>query len=403
MPAKFNKITKFTTKYFIQRAIKVHGNKYDYSKVVYVNAHIKIIIICPIHGEFLQRPQSHLDGAICLQCKINSQILTTRQFVSKSILLHENKYGYKKTVYTHHKNKVIIYCRKCKRYFEQVANYHLCGCGCPFCSGRIVTSSNCLKKTNPKLAKEWDYNKNKSLTPRDVTSGSSEEAYWLCHVCGYSWMATINHRSSGCGCLKCANKSMGDRRRSSKKEFVEKAIKIHDKKYQYNKVNYKNGKINVAIYCKKCKNYFYQSPNSHLSGHGCPRCHLSKIEINVENILKKYNIKFEKQKRFNTCKNKKRLPFDFYLPEYNMLFECQGNQHYKYVKYMHKFKKNFIEQQKKDKIKKEWAINNTLMFMEFNEKNKYLIDDTIEFIKTNYFLPQAFPHLNIFIHPTSLP
>ena len=59
---------KKTTEQFIKEAIRLHGNKYDYSKVVYKNSYSKVIIICPIHGEFLQTPNEHLHGHGCPIC-----------------------------------------------------------------------------------------------------------------------------------------------------------------------------------------------------------------------------------------------------------------------------------------------------------------------------------------------
>ena len=66
---------KITTEEFINRARKVHGNKYGYSKVEYKNAHTKVCIICPIHGEFWQIPNDHLNGCGCPKCKIDKIIL----------------------------------------------------------------------------------------------------------------------------------------------------------------------------------------------------------------------------------------------------------------------------------------------------------------------------------------
>ena len=60
---------KLTTKDFIERSKKVHGDKYDYSKVEYINYHTKVCIICPVHGEFWQKPTNHLSGCGCQICK----------------------------------------------------------------------------------------------------------------------------------------------------------------------------------------------------------------------------------------------------------------------------------------------------------------------------------------------
>ena len=53
---------------FIERAKAVHGDKYDYSKVEYINMHHKVLIICPVHGLFEQLPQPHLKGQGCPEC-----------------------------------------------------------------------------------------------------------------------------------------------------------------------------------------------------------------------------------------------------------------------------------------------------------------------------------------------
>ena len=59
---------QLTTDKFIKKAKTIHGNKYDYSKVKYVNNHTKVCIICPIHGEFWQTPMKHLIGRGCPKC-----------------------------------------------------------------------------------------------------------------------------------------------------------------------------------------------------------------------------------------------------------------------------------------------------------------------------------------------
>ena len=53
---------------FVEKAILMHGNKYDYSKVSYVGHKEKIIITCPIHGDFLQKADGHLSGRGCYKC-----------------------------------------------------------------------------------------------------------------------------------------------------------------------------------------------------------------------------------------------------------------------------------------------------------------------------------------------
>lgn len=97
---------KLTTEQFIQRAIAVHGDKYDYSKVNYVKAKTPITIICPVHGEFQQTPYNHLGGTGCPDC-IRTK-WTTDKFIEEAKKIHGNKYDYSKTVYNGTRNKVCI-------------------------------------------------------------------------------------------------------------------------------------------------------------------------------------------------------------------------------------------------------------------------------------------------------
>ena len=124
---------KSTTKEFIEKAIKIHGNRYDYSKVEYVNNYTKVIIICPEHGEFFQRPNTHLTGSHCDRCArilkssknpVN-QSITTETFIEKSeqnfkvkvpILIEKNPQ--KMTTYTSETTETIAYERAVKRVKE---------------------------------------------------------------------------------------------------------------------------------------------------------------------------------------------------------------------------------------------------------------------------------------------
>lgn len=116
---------------FVNRSIKCHGYKYDYSKVVYKNKDSKVIIVCPEHGQFEQIANNHMRGKGCAKCKPNYK-LSQKDFIEKSILIHGDYYDYSKVVYTKNKNKVIIICPK-HGQFEQEANSHLQGVGCKKC------------------------------------------------------------------------------------------------------------------------------------------------------------------------------------------------------------------------------------------------------------------------------
>ena len=121
---------------FKERATKIHGNRYDYSKVDYVNSGTKVCVICPIHGDFYQKANDHLRGCGCKKCgyeKIGNKLqLSTNEFVEKAQLVHGDKYDYSKVIYTKTKENVVIIC-PIHGEFLQKPNDHLSGCGCPKC------------------------------------------------------------------------------------------------------------------------------------------------------------------------------------------------------------------------------------------------------------------------------
>ncbi|MFW1815775.1 hypothetical protein ACG9X6_14105 [Acinetobacter guillouiae] len=116
---------------FIDKAKFAHGDKYDYSKVDYQDNKTKVIIICKLHGEFQQQPNHHTAGHGCIVCS-GKKKLTKQEFVKRSIEIHGNRYDYTESVYYKTTEKIKIKCLK-HGFFEQVANSHLTGSGCPRC------------------------------------------------------------------------------------------------------------------------------------------------------------------------------------------------------------------------------------------------------------------------------
>lgn len=141
---KCAKNKKHTTEEFIKLAKEVHGDKYLYDKVVYKNQHTKVIIVCPKHGEFLQQPNSHLWGRGCPKCA--DRKLTTEKFVEKAKCIHGNKYDYSETKYINKRTKLKIKCTICNKYFYIYPNNHIQGKqGCP-CQKPRSTQENKIAK-----------------------------------------------------------------------------------------------------------------------------------------------------------------------------------------------------------------------------------------------------------------
>lgn len=129
---------KRTTQEFIKEANRIHNHKFDYSKVKYINAHTKIKIICPIHGEFEQFPTAHISGKCqCKQCSISvgwdKRRRQTEEFIEEAKKIHGNKYDYSLVEYTNRLAKVKIIC-PLHGEFQQTLGSHLRGRGCQSCN-----------------------------------------------------------------------------------------------------------------------------------------------------------------------------------------------------------------------------------------------------------------------------
>src|SRR5208282_455845 len=120
------------------------------------------------------------------------------------------------------------------------------------------------------------------------------------------------------------------RQRSTTAEFIVKARKVHGKRYNYGKVDYKSGHTKVIITCTQHGD-FQQEPGHHLTGQGCPACDESHGETAIRLLLKINNIKYAAQHRIKECRNSTTLPFDFavWIGGRLHLIEYHGEQHYR--------------------------------------------------------------------------
>ena len=128
---------------FIREVQLIHHNRYDYSKLEYVNNKTKVCIICPDHGEFWQIPSDHLNGKGCPQCAGNVRY-NKDTFVDKAKIIHNDRYDYSKVEYVNAHTKVCIICPE-HGEFWQTPNNHLNGNGCPLCKNRKI--GNVLRDT----------------------------------------------------------------------------------------------------------------------------------------------------------------------------------------------------------------------------------------------------------------
>jgi len=325
-------LKKYTTKDFINKAKKIHGNQYDYSITKYKNSKLKIKIICPIHGEFEQIPSAHLFGQGCKYCGILKTTLsrktTTEEFIKKAKKIHGDKYNYSFVKYKNPQTLIKISCPK-HGVFEQLPYTHLNSHGCPKCGRESVwdksrgSGEKFIEKSNKIHNNKYDYSLVKYKNARTKVK-------IICNLHGIFEKRPYVHLN-GRGCPICFYESQKD----NKEIFIKKAIKTHGDKYDYSLVKYKNSKQKIKIICPH-HGIFEQTPSVHIRGYGCQICHDSIGERIIRLFLKRKNIKFKYQKTFKDCINpvtNKNLIFDFYLPNYNLCIEYDGELHYKPIKY----------------------------------------------------------------------
>ena len=187
-----------TTEEFIRRAKKVHGDKYDYSKVEYKGTHTKVCIICPIHGEFFQTPNNHLHGQGCLACGGRKQ-LTKEEFIQKAREVHGDKYDYSKVEYVNKNTKVKIICPIHGEFF-QTPNNHLQGHGCHKCVGcKQLTKEEFIQKAREAHGYKYDYSKVEYIN-------AHTKVKIICPIHG-EFEQEPNSHLEGKGCPNCYHKT----------------------------------------------------------------------------------------------------------------------------------------------------------------------------------------------------
>ncbi len=147
---------KLTTEEFIERARKAHGDRYDYSKVVYKNIRSKVEIICKKHGSFFQLASEHyIGGHGCQKC-VSGKLQSLEEFIKKSKIKHGNKYDYSKVIYTSISDKIIIIC-PIHGDFIQTAGKHMVH-GCDDCGGsRTLTNKEFIERSVKVHGEKYDY------------------------------------------------------------------------------------------------------------------------------------------------------------------------------------------------------------------------------------------------------
>ena len=336
---------------FVAKCEAVYGKgRYDYSRVNYVHSKEKVCIICPEHGEFWMSPNNHMRGHGCPSC-YGTPKKTREQFIQQAIAVHGDMYDYSKVEYDGTDKKVCIVC-PVHGEFWQTPYSHLNGTKCPACSHVKRIDEDGFKQRSAEIHKnKFDYSKVHFVSPYEK----------VCIVCpehGEFWQKPSIHLR-GYGCPVC-----GGSQRLTTEEFIEKANRVHNNRYLYDKTEYINTGTKVCITCP-IHGDFWQTPNNHLFGAGCPVCNQSHLENIVMRMLKAQGLRYDFQKTFDWLCYRDKMYLDFFLPEHGVAIECQGGQHF-YSSELFGGEDNFADTLARDQAKKDLCEKHGIKMLYFS-------------------------------------
>ena len=298
---KLRQIKPKTPELVLKQFEETHGDFYDYSQIDYKGAHTKVKIICPIHGEFYQTPNSHRIGNGCPDCGHEKMKVSAKSksndFIKDFVIRAEQVHG-----------------------------------------------------------KFYDYSESN-------IKNSTDKIKIICPNHGEFYQSPDGHLQGG-GCTQCGYEKSSEQRRLTIDDFIKRAKSIHGDKYDYSQVQFTGQNDYVNILCPK-HGIFSQTVGSHLHGKsGCPICKESRGVKFVTSILRKYNVEYVREKKFKDCVNVsgggkycRQLPFDIFIPSQNTIIEYDGKQHFEPVS-IFGGEEQFQKQQKLDKIKNDYCRDN---------------------------------------------
>ena len=265
---------------YIARAKAKHGEKYDYSRLIYKNSKAKVEIICSSHGSFMQNPGDHLRGKGCPSCSGNKK-MDTGLFVAKAREKYGSKFAFDKTCYKNARTKLIVTCSE-HGDIEVAPDVFLnrSKTGCNKC-GNAITADKKTKYNTEKIVEAYREKWGDEYDYSEVVYKGYQEKVRITHLkCGRTFEQLASSHLKY-GCMACSAKQRGlQMKAKSKARFLERARSIHGDAYEYHLDEFESMTSHIKIHCRKHDYFFRSAPNNHLhpkNPTGCPKCALERI------------------------------------------------------------------------------------------------------------------------------
>lgn len=195
---------------FIEKGQRVHGERFDYSDVEYNGVWTPVEIICPAHGPFSQTPQAHLKGRGCVRCANDKNRLSTEAWVQNAVAVHGDTYDYSMADYVRADLALQIICQKHGAFWQTPADHVSAAAGCPKCgyaaSGQYradAASARFLEAARRPHGDRYDYSRVDYVR-------SDEPVEIVCSEHGPFWQTPVAHIHQGSGCPTCAPHGFND-------------------------------------------------------------------------------------------------------------------------------------------------------------------------------------------------
>lgn len=304
--------------------------------------------------------------------------LTDEEFTERVYNWVGNEYTFEEP-YKGNREKLLVRHNKCGHAYKVAPYAFKHGRRCPYCAHRVTL-------TNEQFVKSVTDKFDGAYTPLTKYIDTKHKVTMHCNICGSNWDVVPSSLVQGSGCPTCSYRKRGDARRYTKEQFVENLESKYP--HEYTIVGeYKGNHVPIEAIYNHCGHIGFVEPANLLTGYGCPICKNSRGELLVAKVLDSLNIKYQAQKCFDGCKDKRVLPFDFYLPEYNTCIEYDGIQHYEPRSFGGSDEEtieNYNIQKSHDAMKDKFCKTNGILLIripyrikEFEDLKRILLDNIV--------------------------